>query len=672
MATSQSPNMAVDSTPLFELDPARPAVPRRAAFSRRDAHPMRSFVHNLARAIPYVTPPVFYFATCCRHIGLGDNAILIDQLVRLHLGSHVNVHNLTVLVGHLFSRLPFLELAHRCNLMSVAVGGATVALFYYTLLRTSERRLLSFLLSTVFMVSHSMWWHSTIVENYAFNALFTVLAILLIQEFVRSQLDRYFYALCALAGLSVFNHASMGILAAGAAAVLIASAIRDVGGVERRIVRGALAFIIGWSPWLLILAKDLYRSSDPMETLRWAIGGDFTELMFQSQHSPLFVYVEWIVLQFPSFFLVFLPLGFGVSLYRKDTRVTATSMGLAAAINIFFFMHFVTWDQFAFYLPSFVVFAWLGSLGVHSVYVWCRPRRGRPILIALLALSIPMPPILYSKLTTSDRAKATAIGFRFDNEYTHNTHDCAEYIANPNKRSFTSVAEFAELVFSQLPAGALLIDDDSRTYSPLAEYYQRHLGRRPDLRIDLINSWGFSNWGLDQNGFFDVVTNYPGRVFVLSDGHPYHDFLGALSVAGYETRQFKLDETRWIFEIVQANTRNRAALPVTQMYTGLSLNTEQKSVSSHFVLDDDIMVECIFAPLETATPVFFEWLAPDGTIAYLSEPYTVAIGQEGVWSILQLAPQLRAPGRWVVTAISAGQRVRSSIFTLEAGSLRDK
>ena len=53
-----------------------------------------------------LVPPLLYFATMMRTIGLPDSAILIDEMAGPVISSHVNNHNLNNLVGFFFQHLP--------------------------------------------------------------------------------------------------------------------------------------------------------------------------------------------------------------------------------------------------------------------------------------------------------------------------------------------------------------------------------------------------------------------------------------------------------------------------------------------------------------------------------------------------------------------------------------
>jgi hypothetical protein len=69
--------------------------------------------------------------------------------------------------------------------------------------------------ATVTMVSHSMWWHSTIAEVYVLNALFMFVGLGMLAgtaQLQRPELRAFFF----VCGLAFFQHVQLGILLAGA------------------------------------------------------------------------------------------------------------------------------------------------------------------------------------------------------------------------------------------------------------------------------------------------------------------------------------------------------------------------------------------------------------------------------------------------------------------------
>ena len=155
-----------------------------------------SVSHRLAAWALIVCPFAFYIATCSRTIGLGDSAMLMEAIRELNLGTHANSHNLTVILGRLIAVLPLGSASFQANLASALAGATTIALFSWVLYRTTGSLLAAAVTTGVTTVSHSMWWHSTIVESYALNALFTVATLGLLASLHNKHTERKLLARC--------------------------------------------------------------------------------------------------------------------------------------------------------------------------------------------------------------------------------------------------------------------------------------------------------------------------------------------------------------------------------------------------------------------------------------------------------------------------------------------
>ncbi len=153
-----------------------------------------------------IIPPLFYFFTAGRYIGLADTAMMINRMVNLHFSTHVNRHNLAMLFGHLFTKLPIENLAFKCNLMVSFFGSISIMLFYFLIFRMTKKYWISIITTLIMMVSHSIWWHSTIAENYIINVFFILLILHCYVSYTKNKKKIFLYIAFFLSGLSLFNH----------------------------------------------------------------------------------------------------------------------------------------------------------------------------------------------------------------------------------------------------------------------------------------------------------------------------------------------------------------------------------------------------------------------------------------------------------------------------------
>ncbi|MBW2523379.1 MAG: DUF2723 domain-containing protein [Deltaproteobacteria bacterium] len=615
---------------------------------------------------------VFYGATVCHWIGLGDTALLIDEITRFNINSHVNNHTTAIFFGHLFSKLPFGELAFRVNLMSVVAGSASMVLMYLIAYRTLRSLIPALLATASIAVMHSMWWHSTMVENYAFNAVALLSVLLLLLKDEERTDSTYYYYACGVAGLAVVNHVQMGSLSVVVFIYAILQRRKDNYGLVTRWVKMALAFLLGFLPYLLVFLRDVSNSGNFVKTLYWATGGDFQSRMFDFQLAKASRgLVMEFVLQYPTPMLAFMVLGVDYLFEKKWYPKAHIAIAAAFLINTFFFMQFHTWDKFAFLLPSFLIVGYWGVIGIKSVLEkvadknpWW--RRGA---FAAMAFCVVFPPFFYHSLPVWAEDKGFWHG-RFNNNFTRNSHNCASYIANPNKAGWNDMAEFAELLLSKLPERSVFLDDDGRTYYPLHHYYQQHYKRRPDISFLLLNSWGFENWGTTEDSFVRLARANIGRrpLFLVSLQHPHGAVVNKLGEHGIAPRRYQLDEEHWIYELVKIDSRKddqgNERLIVTDINVGAHFNTRVPVLKSRFDDDESISVKIDFLPNKSEIEVLFRWYTPDGSTYFESEPFTIPAENTSVWSHLDRTGD-RPPGAWRIEAVVAGEVLAEVALTIE-------
>jgi transmembrane protein TMEM260 (protein O-mannosyltransferase) len=648
-------------------DPPAPP-PKRAAWdaSRTSAPPperRREFRIGLAIAI--VSVAAFYGATMCRWIGLGDTAMLIDDMVRLTLSSHVNNHRIVVVFGHLFSKLPFGELAWRCHLTSVFFGTAAMSTFYVIAYRTVGRLVPALVATFAATVIHSMWWHATIVENYAVNALATcVVLLLLLQDEERPDSKRFYWA-CVVSGLAVVNHVQMGFLAPTLFVYAIYQRKKQSYGLVARWLKMAGFYLVGLSPFLLVLAIDVAKMPDWHRVIKDATGGDFQKRMFDTSiniYRDLFVV---LLVQFPSPMLFFSALGVN---YVGSTRwygKTSVALSIGFLVNTIFFMQFQTWDKFAFMLPSLLILAYWAVVGMRAALEWTRERHKawRGALVAATALCVAMPPAFYAELPYWGRSAGFWFA-RYNNQFTRNTHDGAAYVANPDKSHWNDVDVYARLLFDALPQGAIYLDDDARVFYPIRDYYQKHLGLRRDLQVMMINSWGFGGWGITDDAFAMLAARviHQRPIFLVSRMFPEASAVEKLAARGIVARRFPLDDRHWVYrlEILEAGAE---PLTVLDAEVGEGFHQGGGIARTDFGFGDAIQVRIEIAKNEVPVEIVFEWHDPTGEVYFQSEPFSLPAGNTSVWSSLDRSDRRRR-GRWQVDVVAGGEHVGAALFTV--------
>jgi hypothetical protein len=317
---------------------------------------------------------------------MGDPALLVDNAYWLAMRAHPARHNTAILIGKLFLLLPGYNPARALNLASVFTGATAILLYGILLLRVCRSKLVALSCTGILMVSHSMWWHSTIAESYAVNAAFVVGALWLL--FAPGPLRDWRLVLLFLVGaLALFNHFQLGIILVGATVGLLvamvsrlrergqppAGAIQKVRGIVALGATCTLACVIGLIPWLIVLRQDVLRFGWARTMFRLR-GAKWRQLMFEGDASEGLTNALYLVFeQFPGPFLLAVPLGLVILARRYEVK---KSLGFFAmlALNTGFFALYNTWDRYAFLLPTFIMFTFAGALAVDTL--WGRLQGG--------------------------------------------------------------------------------------------------------------------------------------------------------------------------------------------------------------------------------------------------------------------------------------------------------
>ena len=502
-----------------------------------------------------------YFLTSTPFIGFGDTAILVSAIERGVVVSHVNNHPLTVIIGWLFSSFSSSEPATSANLVSVVFGSLTIALLFITLRLAGVSRGIATLTASSAIVMHSMWWHSTIIENYAVSAALVMATYGGLFFFDRSRNPKGLYLASFFAGLSIFNHVQNGFLCLGVCAAGVLYALS--GGGVKSVMRCAGMALLGLLPWIVTVTNDVFNCGSLTTTLRDAFVGKFEGTFFSaSTYSMVWdtLYIVW--LQSP---LLLLPitslLGILSALILARPEGVSWSLALrqncgacGALVHILLtfmvFSGYPTWDRFAFLLPALMGLAVFSGLGLSFL---AQRALSSTSMIVWVVLTVLCCPVLYSSLVILAKDPNSLWYTRYNNNYSANLYDQARFVANPIRIGYSELEEFARLLETSLPSNSYFLDDDSRTYYTLADYYQRYRNFRRDIQILLVNAWGFSDWGLDAEKLTSIMENayHTGKpFFVASISRPYSSFFAkAQERFPVSFSPFQIGGGRWVYKL---------------------------------------------------------------------------------------------------------------------------
>jgi len=219
--------------------------------------PLAHWSDRVARYAFIIIPGVFYYLTVCRTPGWADATLIVSNVVELNLGSWVNVHNLFHLLGYAWLQLfPHTNIHYQLVMLSALLGALTVHLMFLVFREITSNTLLAALGALILMFSHSLWWHSTMLEVYTLNS--SIMAGMLL-FLVRYNKNRRFVNLCTLSfltGLGCSNHLLKVLFVIGFAAVLAVLLYREKTLSLRGLTILIGFFLAGISLYLFVFVRD--------------------------------------------------------------------------------------------------------------------------------------------------------------------------------------------------------------------------------------------------------------------------------------------------------------------------------------------------------------------------------------------------------------------------------
>jgi len=478
------------------------ALPGAPALRIEQTTPLARTLH----IVFFLTPALFYYMTACRTPGWVDATLIVSDVTRLTLSSWVDSHNLFNLLGYFWLKLfPIQDIHFHLVLLSALFGALSVYFIFRTVLELTSDVISAGIASLVLMVSHSLWWHSTMLEVYTLNSAILAVIFFSLARYERSGKPLYLYLAAFFFGLGCSNHVLMGLLVLAFLAVLIYSIIRRHPHVGKYLAIAALCFLLGLGLYLFLFIRDmrdelLRQTGGGHESLlgrAWqalrstfdaATGGKFKQLMF-TPGMPVALKRFWRINFFFMFFLNFpspaLAMGFyGLwAFWRKSSfRLTFVFFSAAILTLAVWSANYFVWDMFAFAQPVYVMFSI--PVGLAAERLLRGPKALRLIFLILLAPILLLPGFTYAGLPVWYHDKGFLKGY-FESyppfSWTAHTWAPVEYIINPNKRSYDKVERYADAVFAVLPHGAHFLNSDSRSDYPLRYYYRDLYHVRTDI-----------------------------------------------------------------------------------------------------------------------------------------------------------------------------------------------
>ncbi len=229
------------------------------------AYRLRPHAHVLLGVIVALAAFGLYILTLAPSVMPGDYAEF--QLCAAVLGvPHPTGYPLYVLLGKLFTLLPFGDVAYRVNFSSAAYMAGAVGLLYSIALRLAHITGLARgwwaagIGAGLFAVAPTVWSMSLVARSYALNALLVASVISFLLLWRSTGRTRWFYLSCIFIGLSMVHHGTTYLLlpAYGLYLLLVEVERRRSKSDTRPLRRQALgvaSLLLGLSPILFLVFR---------------------------------------------------------------------------------------------------------------------------------------------------------------------------------------------------------------------------------------------------------------------------------------------------------------------------------------------------------------------------------------------------------------------------------
>jgi len=277
-------------------------------------------------------------------------------------------------LAHLFTYLPWGDVAYRVNLMSAVFAAAAVALLFLTVLGAlaslgslSRPRavVLSLASALCLAFTRQFWLHAEIAEVYSFSTFFVPLLLLLLLSWNASRRRRLLHVFSFLYGLSLGAHAS-NILFAPAFLVFLLLADRNLPRNRRLVLTSASLFVLGVSQFLYVYFRALQNPPINHGEIH-SLAGWWNHVTNQENRAHLFAYPVWEIpsrvvmalgLLGANFRLFGLLSGLAGMIYmaRVNRKLFAVSFLMFFASTFFHLQHEAP-DVRVMFVPSYAVFA---------------------------------------------------------------------------------------------------------------------------------------------------------------------------------------------------------------------------------------------------------------------------------------------------------------------------
>ncbi|NLL83079.1 MAG: hypothetical protein GX230_02400 [Lentisphaerae bacterium] len=508
---------------------------------------------------------LLYITTLQPGLSLPDSAVVVSAMQQPTISAFACNHSLSNICGWLITHIiPWGTTPWRANLVSALYGSTLLALFFLLGRRLNISPLLAAACTASLAVSHGVWWHSTIAENYTLSALLLTLCAHLLITNPRTPTAPTIFWLTTITALSIFNHLQNGVLLLGTL-----WALPELWQRRSSLRRPAIAGLtLGIAPYLLLALWEVSSGRAGTQWFAWLFGGGgFTSQMFvwqgwQTITSPLRIWL-W---NYPGLFGL---IAAGGLLYALRTALRRTGNWRLArlltatfTITFLFFSGYDTWDRFSFLLLAHTAAAiaalaalsqWENHIQTGTGHSKLAPLR--PILITALLTTAAWTPLFYvttvnALLSNTGTNWLTRPYVAIARQY-HGRFNMAGMLLDPVRRDQGTIENFIRTTLDSLPQNTTWVDDNTLYYQ--TRWLQQHETLRSDITMKLLATDLMPGYGEDAHtlAMARQWRDPDTRWFLTSTNGLSHEMVKALKPFNWHITLYPLNNSHGLFEIIK-------------------------------------------------------------------------------------------------------------------------
>lgn len=460
---------------------------------------------------------VFYVSTLAPTVLWGDDAFFQRSAFDGTLPRDGGGHWLWFVFAQAIIRIPFSEVAYKVNLLSALAGFATIVGLYWSAKIAGLSQSASLIVASCIAVAHTFWMHSVRAEVYTVFTMCSMLEIALLFNWMTKKSLWALFTALLLFGLTLLSH-QMSVLLLPAIGYSIWLGRHELSRAYRFLALAS--FLLGLLPALAVVHIQIGQSSPTQSFILYFThsGIDFRGALFDFSFRELphdiIIWLSYLILQFPSP-AIFLGL-YGIATVHEWIYQNHWKFVVVVYLTgvVFAFSYRVN-DQYVFYLPSYIAFAFVAGIG------WDTAARRFPLLkqcfISRLVwgLVVVLPPLIcFGLVSAFTRLDINPLQIR-----TLPGREPNSFFLWPAKNDYWGAYNYGSALLTSLPPKSVLIAD----HTPFQTLKYLQVVHKLGLDIELVPIE-------PRDELMDVIQSFPLTVPIfVADNDPRYYNLDSLA-----------------------------------------------------------------------------------------------------------------------------------------------